>query len=275
MFTGTIYFAHIYPTIPNASILYLLLIVPLALLRGALASILASFLATLSFDYFMVPPIYTFRVASRVELVELLGLLLVALVISLLTSTIKRGSERMWIRERQARLLYEFLWVTHETEQLDDQLQEVALAIVRIFANWGVHSCGIFLPDAQGVLTLQASAPVHHLTDFALSPHELREAENVFENGQSIELERNVGHAQLIRLVPLRNQQEILGVVGIQVTDLARWRANAPDVADKGLQYKEEASYFWAFLDRAAGLVERSNLRAQLHYQDDRTEEAL
>src|ERR1051326_557965 len=58
--TGLIASFHLYPTIPNISIAYLLLILPLAITRGRYAALLAAVVATLSFDFFIVPPLYTF-----------------------------------------------------------------------------------------------------------------------------------------------------------------------------------------------------------------------
>ena len=54
--TGIIYAFHLYPTIPNISIVYLLVILILASTRGRYAAILAAVIAFLSFDFFLVPP---------------------------------------------------------------------------------------------------------------------------------------------------------------------------------------------------------------------------
>jgi K+-sensing histidine kinase KdpD len=47
---------HLYPTIPNISIVYLLVIMALARTRGRFAAVLAAVVAFLSFDFFLVPP---------------------------------------------------------------------------------------------------------------------------------------------------------------------------------------------------------------------------
>jgi two-component system sensor histidine kinase KdpD len=61
--TGIIYGYHLYPTIPNISIVYLLVILLLASTRGRVAALVASLAAFLSFDFFLVPPFYTFVIA--------------------------------------------------------------------------------------------------------------------------------------------------------------------------------------------------------------------
>ena len=68
---GIIYAFHLYPTIPNISIVYLLLILALASTRGRDPAILAAVIAFLSFDFFLVPPLYTFVIARWEEWIAL------------------------------------------------------------------------------------------------------------------------------------------------------------------------------------------------------------
>src|SRR5215467_13576548 len=62
LITGILYFLQLYPRIPNISLLYLLIILTLASTRGLYAAILASIIAVLSFDYFLIPPYYTLTI---------------------------------------------------------------------------------------------------------------------------------------------------------------------------------------------------------------------
>lgn len=61
--TLIIYVFHLYPRIPNISIVYLLVVLALASTRGRYAAILASLVAFLSFDYFLVPPLHVFTIS--------------------------------------------------------------------------------------------------------------------------------------------------------------------------------------------------------------------
>src|SRR6266851_4257637 len=61
--TGIIYGYHLYPTIPNISIVYLLVILALATTRGRYAALVAAVVAFLSFDFFLVPPLFTFVIS--------------------------------------------------------------------------------------------------------------------------------------------------------------------------------------------------------------------
>ncbi len=83
--TGIIYAFHLYPTIPNISIVYLLLILVLASTRGRYAAILAAVVAFLSFDFFLVPPFYTFVISRWSEWIALFVFLATALITSQLS----------------------------------------------------------------------------------------------------------------------------------------------------------------------------------------------
>src|SRR5947209_3897395 len=56
--TSLIAAGHLYPRIPTISLVYLLVVVALASTRGLYAASLASLLAVLAFDYFLVPPLH-------------------------------------------------------------------------------------------------------------------------------------------------------------------------------------------------------------------------
>src|SRR5260370_6255162 len=56
--TSLIYAFQLYPRIPNISLVYLLVVLALASTRGLYAAILASVVAFLSFDFFLVQPLY-------------------------------------------------------------------------------------------------------------------------------------------------------------------------------------------------------------------------
>src|SRR5260370_20671773 len=78
--TGIIFMFHLYPRIPNISIVYLLVILGLASTRGSYAAILASLVAFLSFDFFIVPPLYSFVIYHVEEWIALFVFLIDAIL---------------------------------------------------------------------------------------------------------------------------------------------------------------------------------------------------
>ncbi|HXL36109.1 MAG TPA: DUF4118 domain-containing protein, partial [Ktedonobacteraceae bacterium] len=156
--TGILYFFQLYPRIPNISLLYLLVILTLASTRGFYAAILAAVVAFLSFDYFLVPPFYTFTIAKVDEWLALFVFLVTAIITSQLASALRQRAEQARRREHETRILYELVRATNSEEDLDGQLSIITRAVVDVFSSWGVRDCEILLPDTKGKLIVQGSA---------------------------------------------------------------------------------------------------------------------
>src|SRR6266567_1152824 len=105
--TSLISAGHLYPRIPTISLVYLLVVVALASTRGLYAASLASLLAVLAFDYFLVSPLYTFVVSKIEDLLTLSVFLATAVITSQLAWAQRRSAEEARGREREIRLLYE------------------------------------------------------------------------------------------------------------------------------------------------------------------------
>src|SRR5438445_12128662 len=72
LITGIIFALHLYPSIPNISLTYILLVLALGSTRGLFAAVVSSLVAFLSFDFFPVPPFYRFTIARPEECTALL-----------------------------------------------------------------------------------------------------------------------------------------------------------------------------------------------------------
>src|SRR5437660_7123761 len=90
MVTAVIAAAHLYQRIPSVSLIYLLVIIALASARGRYAAILAALLASFSFDFFIVPPLYTFGYTGLEDLLDPLVFLVAAILTGRLTATRRR-----------------------------------------------------------------------------------------------------------------------------------------------------------------------------------------
>src|SRR5689334_21049947 len=171
LITGIIYAFHFYPSIPNISIAYLLVILALASTRSLYAAVLASIVSFLSFDFFLIPPLFTFTIGKFEEWLALFVFLVTAIITSQLASALRQRAEQARRQERETRILYELVRATNSEEGLDRQLTIVANAVVDVFSSWGVRDCGIFLPGPYGKPVLQANAR-QKLDKFNLSSDE-------------------------------------------------------------------------------------------------------
>jgi K+-sensing histidine kinase KdpD len=264
--TVIIYAYHLYPTIPNISLIYLLLILLLASTRGRYAAILTAVVAVLAFDFFLVPPLYTFVIARWEEWIALLVFLVTALITSQLTTQTRKSVEQARLREREARILYEAGRVLNMTDSLDEQLDTIALAFVRVFSPWGVRECALLLPDKDGTLTIRADAPIR-VERFTLSPEELALAREVFIVGKIRErstASRSASTASnsMLRLVPLKAENEVLGLLCLRIVHGVSWFASKERMQEELEQPTDQAIFFWTFLDQAVRVIEQARLRA-------------
>jgi K+-sensing histidine kinase KdpD len=268
--TGIIYGYHLYPTIPNISIVYLLLILVLASTRGRFAALVASVMAFLSFDFFLVPPLYTFVIARWEEWIALFVFLATALIASQLAAVTQRSVEQARLKEREARILYEAGRVINSTDRLDEQLDTIALALVRVFSPWGVRECAILLPDENGTLSIQADAPIR-IEHFVLSPEEMRAAKEVMNQGKTREVSQDslasqavsLGQNLILLLIPLKTGNQLLGVLCLRIEQRASWLLSEQRILEEQAQPTDHATFFWTFIDEAIMKIERVHLRAQ------------
>lgn len=264
--TAIIAIFHLYPTIPNISMVYLLLILALATTRGRYAALLAAAVAFLSFDFFLVPPLYTFVISRWEEWIALFVFLVTALIASQLATSNRQSLEQARLQERQARILYEVGRVINNIDSLDEQLDSIALALVRVFSPWGVRECALLLPDENSVLSVRADAPIR-IESFTLSPDEMTAAREVMADGIMTEVSPisppaqpadASGRALFLRLIPLKTGNQVLGVLCLRLEQAVSWLVSEPRLLDEQGPATEQASFFWTFLNEAIMKIERA-----------------
>jgi len=268
--TLIIYAYHLYPTIPNISLIYLLLILLLASTRGRYAAIVAAVVAVLAFDFFLVPPLYTFVISRWEEWIALFVFLVTALITSQLTTQTRRSVEQARLREREARILYEAGRVINMTDNLDEQLDSIVLALVRVFSPWGVRECALLLPDKDGTLSVRADAPIR-VEGFTLTPGEMVIAREVFIVGKIREISNASSDSQsastesksVLRLVPLKAENEVLGILCMRIDHGVSWFANSQGMQEELEQPTDQAIFFWTFLDQVVRVIEQAQLRSR------------
>ena len=301
--TGVIYVFQLYPRIPNISIVYLLVVLALASTRGRYAAILASLVAFLSFDFFLVPPLYVFTINRVEEWIALFVFLVTAILTSQLAVALRQRAEQANRRERETHILYDLVRLANREEEPERQLHAIAQAIADVFSSWGVRDCAILQPDAKGNLQVQASAyqPAGQIT---FSSDEKSIASWVMAHGQSMGLYEDDSRASStfvhvaqhiivhssaagravrgsLRLIPLKVGQQVVGVLRLRVRDDAR---RVP--REEGLEDEHDhapnarTTFFWTFLDQATSLIERArlqreNLRIEILQRTDALRAAL
>ncbi len=262
LITGIMVVFRLYPVISSISILYLLLILPLAMWRGRYAALLAAIVAVLAFNFFLVPPLYTFMMPVS-EWLALGVFLLTALVTSQLASISRQSAEQARLREREMRILYEMMHLVNSQTTLDEQLDVMALATVRTFAAWGVHECALLLPDENGRLAIRAEAPIQ-IASFALSPEQLTTAHQVIVEGKRRALSNTLfssGEEGCLHLLPLQSDGRALGVLALHIQAEDEKFLTLEQALDEQEHLDGQRTFFWTFLDQIVLTLDRTRLR--------------
>jgi len=94
--------------IPNLSMVFLLAVLVTAMNVGMWPAIFASILSFLVYNFFFIPPIYTFTIAEPYELLALVIFLVVAVISSAMAGRVREQARIAAARMRAMRRLYEF-----------------------------------------------------------------------------------------------------------------------------------------------------------------------
>ncbi len=256
----------------------------LASTRGFYAAILAAVTAFLSFDYFLVPPFYTFTIAKFDEWLALFVFLVTAIITSQLASALRHRAEQARLREHETRILYELVRATTSEESLQQQLTIIARSVVDVFSSWGVRDCEILLPDAKGKLIIQGSAK-RPLDQVVLTPDEESTALWVMAQAQTVELhdvalasQSSLEYApraivrstaqkdtvrRFIRMIPLEVGKKVQGVLCLFMEDNPRLLTLERNLGVEGERSNPQSTFFWTFVDQATSMIERARLRQE------------
>jgi two-component system sensor histidine kinase KdpD len=282
LITVFIYELHLYPKIPNISILYLLVVLALASTRGLYSAIIASVVSFLAFDYFLIIPLYAFTIARLEEWLALFIFLLTAIITGQLASALRQRAEQASLREQETRALYELVNATTNAEGIDRQLSIIVHAIVTLFAPTGVRDCAILLPDERGRLIPRADAR-QSLEELNMSSDEQTTASQAVERGEIIDLygeppsreevvsqrfKRVITGAvsqrhPYVRIIPLRLAQKTVGVVRLVMEGNTQGWHVVRNVRVEEERLNPQTAFFWAFLDQATSVIERERLRRE------------
>ena len=143
--------ASSYVTIADITMLYLIAIM-LASLAGRGPSIVAASLAVASFDFFFVPPRFTFAVSDVRYLLTFAVMFGSGIVISTLTVRLRRQERDAIQRERRTAALLAF---TREVASATDET-EVAVVAARHLEDGLDAAAAILVPDGDGDLVAAA-----------------------------------------------------------------------------------------------------------------------
>ncbi len=224
---------------------YLLCVLLSAMLWGQGPSIMVAFLGVLAFDFFFVPPAYTFRVEDTQYLITFAALLLVGVIISYLTTRTRRHTETARERERQTAALYALARDLAVSNDLDSYLG----AVIKRTEDTFSHEVIVFLPDPEKQHVLKPY-PANSKTN--VDETEMGAAIWSFEHRMTIGRGTDTLPNVKARYFPMSTARATVGVLALVMTDLepnlttgqeqlASAYANLAAVAVEGIFLAEQA----------------------------------
>src|SRR5277367_2846532 len=112
---------------------YLLLVLLLASNWGLVEATLASFAATLAFNFFFLPPVYKFTIADPQNWVALFSFLATALITSRLSGRVKKQALDAVERQRDIERLYTFSRAILLIDPVEPVAKQLARKLAEIF----------------------------------------------------------------------------------------------------------------------------------------------
>ncbi|WP_088226743.1 sensor histidine kinase KdpD [Desulfosporosinus sp. FKB] len=191
----------------NIPMLYLLPVLLIAARWGKLPAVITAGIGVVIFDYFFVPPFYTFTVYDFRYVISFVILIFAGFVTGTLSGRLTDQINYSRQREQQASALYSLSRDLTAVDKLERVLDSIARKIGETLDGQVV----ILLPDERNNLVMRQSST----TDHFMTESEMTAANWVYERGQKAgKGTETLGSAKGLYL-PLVTEQGTQGVLGI------------------------------------------------------------
>jgi two-component system sensor histidine kinase KdpD len=198
-----------YLDLANIVMLFLLTIVLVAVRFGRGPAVLAAFASVASFDFFFVPPRFSFAVSDAQYLVTFAVMLTVALITGQMTASLRYQARVASYREERARALYEFARDMSSLLQTD----QVVEAATKFIADTFRTKVAILLPDQQDRVELHDPVGLALTTDLRVA------AQWAYDKSQPAGAGTDTLPNSEYLFIPLRAPMRTRGVLGIKAAN--------------------------------------------------------
>jgi two-component system sensor histidine kinase KdpD len=249
-----------YFAVSNLIMVYLLGVVVVATRYGRGGSLLATLLSVAAFDFFFVPPHFTFAVSDTQYLVTFAVMLAVALVISSLAVRIRAQAESARERERRMAALYAMSRELAGARGVRELREVAARHIAEVFRT----RVAVLLPQPDGRLAPDEG----DAAQFPMDESELAVGQWVHEHRQVAGQGTDTLPGASALYLPLTGSRGSVGVLGLRPED------------PRPLQAPEQLHQLEAFASQTALAIERARLaedaeRAQVRAETERLRNSL
>jgi len=227
----------------NVDLVFLTAIVGIAARYGLWPSLFASVVASLCYNFFFLPPIYTFTITDPVNIAAFVFFIIMAVVVSNVAARVRTQALAAMQRARTTESLYVFSRKLAGVGTLDDVLWATAYQTA-LMLNVRVV---LLLPD-NGTISVKAGYPPEDTLDEA----DLAAAHWAWDNNRSAGRSSDTLPGAKRLFLPMRTGRGAIGIVGID--------------SDKPgpLLTPDQRRLLDALMDQAALAIERVGLVADM-----------
>ncbi len=223
----------------NTVMFYLIGVTVTAITFGLVPSIMTSLFSVLAFDFFLVPPYYTFTVSDTQYVITFVALFIVGVVISYLTTRIRQQTEIAIKREHETATLYSLSRSLTISTGMDKTLQTILKGARETFGRDTV----ILLPDGAGTLRPYVESP-----DSTMNEKELAAIYQSFQNQTTSRQRIQVISETGATCIPLKTSSRLVGTMVLK------------GLKPHKLWSQEQIQLMEVFADLAALVIEHNQL---------------
>ncbi len=192
--------------IENVDLVFLTAVVSVAVRFGLWPSLLASVAASLCYNFFFLPPVYTFTITDPTNVAAFFFFMLIAILVSNLAARVRRQAVSAIGRVRTTESLYAFSRKLAGTATLDDVLWATAYQAALMLRVRVV----LLLPE-EGIITVKAGYPPEDQLDKA----DLAAANWAWGNDRPAGRGSDTLPGAKRLFLPMRTGRGAIGVIGI------------------------------------------------------------
>jgi two-component system, OmpR family, sensor histidine kinase KdpD len=190
----------------NVVMVYLIGVVVAAISWGLWPAICTAALSVLAFDFFFVPPSFSFRVTDSEYFITLGAFLFVGIVISFLVARARENASAAQRREDYTSSLYSLSVDLSSAKGINEVLETVSGHVAR-----SCHCKSAYLLPENGLLKL-----VHASKDLKFDEKEMTAANWTFKTGSVAGKDTETLSSASLKYYPLRTPNGVMGVMGVQ-----------------------------------------------------------
>ncbi|MBR0795217.1 sensor histidine kinase KdpD [Bradyrhizobium jicamae] len=192
--------------VENVDLVFITAVVGAAVRYGLWPSLLASVAASLCYNFFFLPPVYTFTITDPTNVAAFFFFMLIALIVSNVAARVRTQADTAIGRVRTTESLYAFSRKLAGTATLDDVLWATAYQTALMLKVRVV----LLLPE-DGVLTVKAGYPPEDQLDKA----DLAAANWAWGNDRPAGRGSDTLPGAKRLFLPMRTGRGLIGVIGI------------------------------------------------------------